>query len=69
MKKIYFCMFLFFSNICNSVAKDIDVIIGNPPGSTTDIVAKILGDEYFKLTGDKFIINYAAGGGAAMVLK
>jgi len=67
MKKIYFFVLIFLCNIHNAVAKDIDVIISLPPGSTTDIVAKILGDEYFKLTGDKFIINYAVGGGSATV--
>lgn len=70
MKKIISILLLVFLNISSiGYAKEINVIIPNPPGSTTDILAKIVGDEYLKLTGDKFVIDYqpAASGTVAAV--
>lgn len=47
-------------------AKNIDVIIPNPAGSTTDILAKALSESYYKITGDNLIIQYAPGGDGAV---
>lgn len=50
----------------NSYAKDIRVILPNPAGSTTDMLAKAIGEEYNKLTGDNMVITYAPGGSGAV---
>ena len=70
MKKILTTLLMFFFFVQASKAKEINLIMANPPGSTSDIVMKIVGDEYTKLTGDKFIIDYQpAMNGATAAVK
>ena len=63
-KIIPFLISLFLTTVV--IAKDIDVIIPNPAGSTTDILAKALSESYNKITGDNLVIQYAPGGDGAV---
>lgn len=64
-KKIIPCLFAFFLTTVVS-AKNIDMILPNPAGSTTDMLAKALAESYYKITGDNLIIQYAPGGDGAV---
>jgi len=37
-------------------------IIPNPPGSSSDVVARAVAEEYAKISGNKLVIDYAPGG-------
>jgi len=63
MKKNVFIILLGLSLFFTQAsAKEINLINGNPPGSSTDYFIKMIGDEYKKLTGDKFVQSYHPGG-------
>lgn len=63
-KIVPYLISLFLSTMVS--AKDIDVIIPNPAGSTTDMLAKALATSYHKITGDNLILHYAPGGDGAV---
>lgn len=63
MKKNIFIILVVISIFfTHASAGEINLINGNPPGSSTDHLIKMVGDEYTKLTGDKFVQNYQPGG-------
>jgi len=45
-----------------AIAANYNFIIPNPPGSTSDVVARAIAHEYTKNTGNTLIFDYAPGG-------
>jgi tripartite-type tricarboxylate transporter receptor subunit TctC len=53
-------------------AKTINMILANPPGSTSDILARAFADAYQKISGDNIVLLHKPGGNhviAAMAFK
>lgn len=42
-------------------AAEYDLIVPNPPGSSSDIVARTIASEYTRITGNKLILTYVPG--------
>ena len=73
MKK---CLLTLFLGLCLTVsnvqAKTINMILANPPGSTSDILARAFADAYQKISGDNIVLLHRPGGNhiiAAMTFK
>jgi tripartite-type tricarboxylate transporter receptor subunit TctC len=45
-----------------AIAADYNFIIPNPPGSSSDVVARAIAHEYTKNTGNTLVFDYAPGG-------
>jgi len=46
---------------CAALAAEYSFIIPNPPGSSSDIVARAVADEYTRVTGNVLVFDYAPG--------
>ena len=66
MKNIIFGMILVILSYTNSIAKEIELIIPNAPGSTTDILGKEIAAKYEEFTGKKVSLKYLPGGEGAV---
>lgn len=60
MKKL-FCIFLCVFYACNALAAEYNFVIPNPPGSSSDLVARAIADEYNRQTGNTLVFDYAPG--------
>lgn len=60
MKKLL-CIFLCVFSTCAALAAEYNFIIPNPPGSSSDIVARAVADEYTRVTGNALVFDYAPG--------
>jgi len=61
MKKLLSVLLLYVIIASTTNAKDIKIIVANAPGSTSDIIAKALGDSFKEITGDNFKLEYHPG--------
>ena len=60
MKKLFFVIAcVLFS--ASTTAAEYNFIIANPPGSSSDIVARAVADEYSRVTGNTLVFEYAPG--------
>jgi len=48
--------------ITRAWAAEYQLIVANPPGSSSDIVARVVAEEYNRISGNTLILEYAAGG-------
>lgn len=62
MFKKFLLSVLLVSVAMTVTAKEYKFIIPNPPGSSSDIVARAIADEFQRLTGDVLVLNYHPGG-------
>lgn len=60
MKKLFY-IFLCAFYACTALAAEYNFIIPNPPGSSSDIVARAVADEYTRQTGNTLVFEYAPG--------
>jgi len=68
MKKIIISIILVINFISFGYSKEITLVNGNPAGSSTDNVVRMIGEEYEKRFGDKFVQIYQPGGGGKVAL-
>ena len=68
MKKIIISIILVINFISFGYSKEITLVNGNPAGSSTDNVIRMIGEEYEKRFGDKFVQIYQPGGGGKVAL-
>lgn len=66
MKKIILIILFLMIIVTTVNAKDIKVIVANPPGSTSDILAKAIGDSFREISGDSFKLEYHPGASGAV---
>lgn len=51
-----------FMLISSAGAAEYKLILPNPPGSSSDVVARTVAEEYNRLTGNTLVLDYAPGG-------
>jgi tripartite-type tricarboxylate transporter receptor subunit TctC len=68
MKKILITIILVMNFISFGYSKEITLINGQPAGSSTDNLIRMIGEEYEKRFGDKFVQIYQPGGNGKVAL-
>ena len=48
--------------ITRAWAAEYQLIVPNPPGSSSDVVARVIAEEYNRISGNTLILEYAVGG-------
>gem|GEM_PF-5472874 len=66
MKKMLHMLLFFIMMVSNSMAKDLKVIVSNPPGSTSDILIRAIGESFTEISGVKFVPEYHPGASGAV---
>lgn len=66
MKNIILGMILVILSYTTSISKEIELIVPNAPGSSSDILGKEIAAKYEELTGKKVFVRYLPGGEGAV---